>query len=241
MATTLADEVARPSRLFYTGIVATLILVVLAGFMPSYVASIEGAKAIPRFVHAHAAVFTCWLLVMLVQSMLIDARRPDWHKRLGTIAAALVVPMLVLGYQTAIFGARRGHPFGVDPPPPLPDSLTFLIVPLFDLVLFASFVGAALLLRRRPEAHKRLMVLAGIGGFAWPAITRIPAIAGQPGPMFGLLALLVLALPIHDLVTRRRIHVASAVGIVAIAGSFVLRRVIGRSELWHDVAAWLTR
>jgi hypothetical protein len=85
------------------------------------------------------------------------------------------------------------------------------------------------------------MIFAGIGGFAWPAITRIPAIAGQPGPMFGLLALLVLALPIHDLVTRRRAHLASVAGVVAIVASFALRRAIGGSELWHDVATWLTR
>lgn len=241
MATVLESGMARPRRLFYTGVVATLILVVIAGFAPSYVARIEGAEPIPSFVHAHAAVFTLWLLVMLAQTLLIGAGRADWHKRLGMAAAVLVVPMLALGYQTAIFGARRGHPFGIDPTPPLPDSLTFLIVPLFDLVLFASFVGAALLLRRRPEAHKRLMVLAGIGGFAWPAITRIPGIAGQPGPMFGLLAVLVLALPIHDLVTQRRVHAASVVGVVAIAASFVLRRAIGRSEVWHDLAAWLTR
>lgn len=137
--------------------------------------------------------------------------------------------------------ARTGQPVRPRGARPRPDSLTFLIVPLFDLVLFASFVGAALLLRRRPEAHKRLIVLSGIGGFAWPAITRIPAIAGQPGPMFGVLALLVLALPIHDLVTRRRMHVASVAGVVAIAASFALRRAIGRSEIWHDLAAWLTR
>lgn len=241
MVTVVAGGVARPRPRFYTGIVAALILVVGAGFAPSYVARIEGAEPIPGFVHAHAAVFTLWLFVMLAQTLLIGAGRPKWHRRVGIAAAVLVIPMLALGYQTAIFGARRGHPFGLDPDPPLPDSLTFLIVPLFDLVLFAGFVGAALLLRRRPEAHKRLMVLAGIGGFAWPAITRIPWIAGQPGPTFGLLALLVLALPVHDLVTRRRVHIASAAGVVLIAASFVVRRAIGSSDLWQDLATWLTR
>ncbi len=82
---------------------------------------------------------------------------------------------------------------------------------------------------------------AGRGGGAGPACTLIPAIAGQPGPMFGLLALLVLALQLPDLVTRRRVHIASVAGVVAIVASFALRRAIGGSELWHDVATWLTR
>jgi hypothetical protein len=233
MAMVLERDVTRPRRLFYTGIVTVLIAVICAGFLPSYVARLEGREPIPGFVHAHAAVYALWLLVMLAQTLLIGSRRVDWHRRVGLAAAVLVVPMLALGYQTAIFGARRGPPFA--------DSLAFLIVPLGDLVLFASFVGAALLLRHRPEAHKRLMMFAAIGGFAWPAITRIPAIAGQPLPMFGVLALLVLALPIHDLVTRRRVHVASAVGVVAIVASFALRRSISGSESWHALATWLAR
>lgn len=241
MAMVLEHERTRPHRLFYTGMVAVLILVIVAGFLPSYVSRIEGREPIPGFVHAHAAVFTLWLLVMLVQTLLIGAGRTDWHRRLGVAATVLVLPMLALGYQTAIFGARRGHPFNFGPEAPFADAFAFLIVPLFDLVLFAGFVSAALLLRHRAEAHKRLMILAGIGGFAWPAITRIPAIAGQPGPMFGLLALLVLALPVHDLVTRRRVHLASAAGVVAIVASFPLRRVIAGSESWHDLAMWLAR
>jgi hypothetical protein len=241
MATVLDSGTTRPRRFFYTGIVAVLILAVLAGFAPSYVSRIEGAEPIPGFVHAHAAVFTLWLLVMLAQTLLIGAGRTDWHRRLGLAAAVLVLPMLALGYQTAIFGARRGHPFNFVPGAPFADSLESLIVPLFDLALFAGFVGAALLLRHRPEAHKRLMILGGIGGFVWPAITRIPGIVGEPLALFGLPALLVLALPIHDLVTRRRVHLASVAGVVAIVASFLLRRAIAGSELWHAVAAWLTR
>lgn len=141
MAAVLEGETARPRRVFYTAIVATLILVVLAGLLPSYVSRIDGKEPIPNFVHAHATVFSLWLLVMLA-----------------------------LGYQTAIFGARRGHPFNFGPGAPFADSFAFLIVPLFDLVLFASVVG-----------------------------------------------------------------------VVVIVVSFALRPAIGRSSLWHDVAAWLTR
>jgi hypothetical protein len=243
MASVLTPSLARSRSVFYTGMVLALMLVVFAGFMPGYFTRIGGGETIPAFVHAHAAVFTAFLFVLLTQTLLIGAGRVDLHRRLGIAAMVLVLPMLALGYETAIFGARRGHPF-VDrlPPPgaPFADGLSFLAVSLGDLALFAAFFGAALLLRRRPETHKRLMILAAIGGFAWPAITRIPFVAGVPPRMFGLLALLLLALPLHDLMTRRRVHWASAIGVLVILGSFPLRRAIGMSLTWREIAGWLT-
>jgi hypothetical protein len=243
MATVLAPSLARSRSVFYAGMVLALMLVVFAGFMPGYFMRMSAGEPIPGFVHAHAAVFTAFLFVLLTQTLLIGARRVDLHRWLGIAAAVLVLPMLALGYETAIFGARRGHPFADGAPPPdsaFADGLSFLVVSLGDLVLFGAFFGTALLLRRRPETHKRLMILAAIGGFAWPAITRLPLVTGMPLRMFGLMALLLLALPLHDLASRRRVHWASAVGVIVILGSFPLRRAIGASSVWRELAIWLT-
>jgi hypothetical protein len=242
MATVLAPSLARSRSVFYAGMVLALMLIVFAGFMPGYFTRMGAGEPIPVFVHAHAAVFTGFLFVLLTQTLLIGAGRVDLHRRLGIAATVLVLPMLALGYETAIFGARRGHPFvdGAPPGAPFADGLSFLVVSLGDLMIFAAFFGAALLLRRRPETHKRLMILAAIGGFAWPAITRMSLVAGMPSRMFGLVALLLLALPLHDLVTRRRVHWASAIGVIVILGSFPLRRTIGASSAWREIAVWLT-
>ena len=242
MANVLSRAVHPSRSVFYPGIVAALIGVIFAGFLPRYFMRIDSGEPLPAFVHAHAAVFTLWLFVLLAQTLLIRADRVDLHRRLGIAAALLVLPMLGLGYETAIFGARRGHPFATgEGGGPIIDPLAFLIVPLSDLVLFAGFVGAALWYRRSPETHKRLMVFAAIGGFAWPAITRIPFVAGEPVKMFGVLALLVLAQPVYDLVSRRgRVHAATVVGVLVVAASFPLRRVIVASPGWREVAVWLT-
>ncbi len=242
MATALTSSFARSRSVFYTGMVLALMFVVFAGFIPGYFTRMGAGEPIPAFVHAHAIVFTVFLVVLLTQTLLIGAGRVDLHRRLGIAATVLVLPMLALGYETAIFGARRGHPFADGAPPgaPFADGLSFLVVSLGDLVLFAAFFGAALLLRRRPEAHKRLMILAALGGFAWPAITRMSLVAGMPARMFGLLALLLLALPLHDVFTRRRVHWASAIGVVVILGSFPLRRAIGMTSTWREIAVWLT-
>jgi hypothetical protein len=169
------------------------------------------------------------------------------HRRLG-IAAALSVPlMLVLGYQTAIFGARRGHPLWKTPDQivpagvPFTDSLSFLIVPLGDLVLFAAFVSAALYWRRRAELHKRLMILGTIGGMLWPAITRVPHIAGNPPAMFGALLVLLLVNVAHDFWINGRPHPVNLWGGLLVLASFPVRQAIAVTDQWHAVAVWLTR
>ena len=53
-----------------------------------------------------------------------------------------------------------------------------MIVPLFDLLMFVILFGAAVYYRRRPAAHKRLMLLTAVN-FLPPTIARIPVAALQ--------------------------------------------------------------
>lgn len=85
------------------------------------------------------------------------------------------------------------------------------------------------------------MLLAIVGGLLWPAITRIPYVTGRFIPMFGLMVLFVLAGPVHDLITRRRVHAVYVWGGMLILASFPNRRAIGMSETWHNIAVWLIR
>ena len=88
--------------------------------------------------------------------------------------------------------------------------------------------------------HKRLMFLGTIGGLAWPAIVRMPYIAPRPGAMFGVLAALVMAPPVRDLLLTRRLHPASFWGGIVILASFPIRGAVAMSSTWHIFAYWLT-
>jgi hypothetical protein len=83
------------------------------------------------------------------------------------------------------------------------------------IVLFAVLVAAAILLRRRLDVHKRLMLLATIN-LVPPAIGRIAlfnldASLVMPFAVGALLAL-VLAQIAYDLATRRGVHPVPALG-----------------------------
>jgi hypothetical protein len=226
----------RSGTYFYVGMAGAILLVMLLGFGRSYYfRAFTDAPPLPPFIHLHAIVFTGWVLFFLVQTVLVASGRPATHRRLGAAGAILAGVVILLGIATALQGARNGH----NPGGPFPDALGFLITPLGDILLFAGFVLIALGYRRRREAHKRLMLLATVGGFLWPAITRLPYITGDFLLMFGLLTLFVLAGPVHDLMTRRRIHPVYVWGGLLILASFPIRRVIGTSEAWQRLAQWM--
>jgi hypothetical protein len=230
-------------RLFYGGMAIAMGLTVFAGFAPTYYVRFftGGPKAtlsggpFTVLVHVHGALFTAWVLLFIVQTALVAGGRIAVHRRLGVAGAVLAAAMIVAGTSIAIATAERGSaPVGADP-------LAFLIIPLFDMVLFAAFVTAALALRRDKEAHKRLMLLAYISIIV-AAMARLPGVLrGGPPAFFGLAILLVVVAGIYDFLSRRRVHKVYLWGGALIAISVPLRLAISKTGAWRTLAELLTR
>jgi uncharacterized membrane protein YozB (DUF420 family) len=178
LAGATARERSRDRR-FFTGMAIAAALTVFVGFAPSYYlsAALRG-RPLSTLVHVHGAVSTAWILLFLTQTSLIAAGRTDLHRRLGVAGALLATLLLVVGYLTAIEGARRGAT-----PPGGPPPLAFLAVPIGTLITFAILVGTGLRQRRKSETHKRLMLLATIS-ILTPALAGMRFI-GSGGPPVG--------------------------------------------------------
>jgi uncharacterized membrane protein YozB (DUF420 family) len=186
-------------------------------------------------VHVHAALFTAWILLFVGQVLLVTSGRTAVHRRIGLMAAWLFPVLIVTGWMTGVQGARDGW----SPAPVFVDPLSFLVVPLLDIVVFAALGVAGFALRHRRDAHKRLMLFAVLGGLMWPAITRMPFIAGHFLPMFGLFLALIFAPVARDFWMRsrsRRLSLWVALGLVA---SVLVRPAIGATTEWRAFAAWL--
>src|SRR5258708_7579484 len=138
---------------------------------------------------------------------------------------------------------RHGNCPGAGPSP-VPDvnQLSFLTIPLGDILVFAILVSAAFYFRRQADVHKRLMLLATIGILP-AAVARWPfAFIQQYGPLafFGLSDLFIVPCLIYDLLTRGRPHRATVLGGALIVISHPLRLVIGSTHAWLAFATWLT-
>jgi hypothetical protein len=111
---------------------------------------------------------------------------------------------------------------------------------MFDLVVFAALVGAALWFRRNPAMHKRLMLLAMLAVIT-AAIARLPGVLPYgPPAFFGLTDLFLLAGIAWDKWTRGRVHPAYIWGGLFLVLSQPLRLVVSGTDTWMRIATWLT-
>jgi hypothetical protein len=225
---------ARRARRFYVGMAIAIAILVFAGFSRTYfLKSYFGSPNLSLLLHIHGVVFTTWVLFLLAQTTLVATGRTYIHRRMGVAGAVLAVLLVVVGSLTAILRVKGGSA-----PVPGVSGLSFLAIPLFDMLLFAILVGAALYFRRRLEAHKRLMLLATITLLGAP-IARFHW--GGPPTFFGLSDLFIVAMLVYDLATRRKIHPATLWGGLLIVASQPLRLMISGTPAWLAFAGWLTR
>jgi len=225
------------TRRFYVGMAIAVLITVFLGFSRSYfLKAYFGTPELSLLVHIHGLVFTSWVLLFLAQTTLVATGRTDLHRKLGVGGAVLAALLLIVGTTTAILRVASGGPSPIPGVPPL----SFLAVPLFDMVVFALLIGAGLVLRNRPETHKRLMTLATIALMSAP-IARIPGVL-QAGPsgFFGLTDLFIVAMLVYDLATRRKVHPATIWGGLVIVASQPLRLMISGTPAWLAFAGWLT-
>ncbi len=231
------DQSKRRERLFYTGMAVAFVLTVFAGFARTFYLRphFQTQPLIPLLV-LHGIVFTSWIALLLTQTTLVATKRTRTHMRLGVAGGLLASLMILIGTVTAIVRAKGPSPVpGVNP-------LSFLTIPLGDMLVFASLVGAAFYFRRRADMHKRLMLLATIAILP-AAVARLPfAFIQQYGPLafFGLSDLFIVPCLIYDIVTRGRPHRATVLGGALIVISHPLRLVIGSTHAWLVFATWLT-
>ena len=225
-------------RVFFSGMAILLCVIVFIGFSPTYFRAGMMHAPLPNgLLHVHGALFTTWMVIYLVQSALISAKRVAWHRSLGTVAFCLTPVMVVVGTVAALDALRRGVQIG-----PL-DPAVSLAIPLVGIAPLALLFYASWRARRRPDAHKRLILLATIGmveaafgRFPWAKMGLTPASGAVTG--LGLTILLVIA---YDLFSLHRIHKSTmwAAPLVFITGAFAVP--IGMTTAWHSFAGFLAR
>jgi len=107
-------------------------------------------------------------------------------------------------------------------------------------LMFLVLVATALYLRRRPDIHKRVMVLACCS-LLLPAIGRIPFVFEAVG-MWGLVAITEippLMCILYDTIKHRRLHSAFGWGGAVLLSSFPAFMLVGASDSWFKFLSWL--
>jgi hypothetical protein len=230
---------AAAERRFFLAMALAILLVVLVGFARSFFLRPlfpEWPSPSETIFYVHGTAFVAWIVLLVTQVSLVTAGRTDLHRIVGPFGVVLAAAMVVLGTFAALIAARRPGGFVGVPVPPL----SFLAVPFFDMILFASFVGFAVARRRNAQSHKRWMLLATVS-LVTAAIARWPGVYGG-GPLlfFGLTDLFLVALAIWDFRSLGKLHPVTLWGGLLVILSQPLRLVVSGTEAWLSFARWAT-
>jgi hypothetical protein len=221
-------------RFFFIAHLA-LLAAVLVGFSHTfYLRPLFKARPLPAILYLHGAVLTCWFLLTVLQGWFMQTQRLRWHRRVGYVAAGYAALVVLMGL---IADARLASEIDSAADP---ENIVYW-GNLFTLLLFGAFVSLAVIFRKRPEAHKRLTLLASIS-IVGPAMARFSEWPLFPGgfearPYYGIGGLLVLfgSLIVYDLIVRRRPHPASWIGAVAILLSLTAAVFLGVSGKGFEI------
>lgn len=249
------DRKARPAaRKFYVGLSAACMAVALVGFMPTYWLQLApGTFDGSPLVHLHAWLFSAWPLYFLAQTLLVARGQAASHRAWGLLGVSLATAMVIVGIAVAngVLVTRLKDGYGNS-------ARAFHIVSMSMMVLFASFVAAAVAWVSRPELHKRLMILATVAILP-PAVARLffavsvgigPGLRPSAGPprtvdsvlMPALVAdLIILAAIVHDVRIRGRPHPVNLIGGAVVLAVQILRGPLSTTESWYAIADWLAR
>ena len=226
-------------RNFFLGYVALTWLGILSGFVPQVIKHFKAnAPAYPPIIHVHAVAFVGWLTLLTAQVLLIRSGRLGLHRRLGIAGAVLAALMIVIGPATAIVVDRIRLAL------PNPDP-GFLAIQMLDILGFAGLVAPALLWRKDPSVHKRLILLATLfisdAGFArWQGATMEAWFGngfwGNAAQLYFGNDLLVIGVGLYDWITRRRLHPAYMAGAAWIAAMQLTALSLYTAPGWAPLA-----
>ena len=208
----------RTEERFLFKIAFAMAVVLVAGFSLN-VALGRSSFDVPVIFHVHGVVFFTWIVLFLAQSGLIASGNIALHRRLGWLSLIWVPVMVVLGTMVTVASLRStGGPFFFD-------ANEFLISNPIGLMAFAGLVAAALLMRRRTDWHRRLMIsaMASITGPGFGRLLPTPLLvpwawefAGTIGMVFILIGM------VRDKRTLGHVHPAWFVGLAVGIGWIAL-------------------
>lgn len=223
-------------KYFYFSMSLLIVVVVVYGFSQTVDQNlIHPALPRPFVLYPHAAVFSGWVLFFIFQSVLVRTHNVRLHRLTGWFGVALGVAIPLLGIPTAITMARFRtlHHLSTD-------AESFLIVPLFDLTAFTIPFALAIYWRKKPEFHRRLLLLASCALTA-AAFGRFPSHV-VPSTLFYVgVDLLILLGVVRDLIVNRRIQPARRIHPVYLYGlpALVLGQLVVMYTFMHNSPSWL--
>jgi hypothetical protein len=236
-----AHSAFRPS--FYTGMVLVMAFFVFGGFGMTYWAPLATGSfpPAPLVVHLHGLVYFSWMLLLIAQPLLVNMRNVALHRSVGTFGIALATLVMVMGLLITLLGSTGGreNPSG--------SYFDGMYLGVMAVTGFGLQFTLAIRNVRRPEIHKRVMLLAMLPLLP-PGIHRLYMVPfGLTSfpivPMYLTLDAMALAILLHEWRANQRISIYTWLGVTWIVMQQLLHYPVTHAEwfagLVYDVSGMI--
>ena len=213
------------------------------GFAPTYWVPLANRTfSASPVIHFHGFLFFTWSLYFVLQTWLAASGRVVNHRSLGIAGVSLATAMTIFGFLASVHVMQHSAALGQREA-----GIGFSIVPMSGIAFFAVVFVLAIMNTRKPEIHKRLMLLAAVS-ILDAAIARwfltFLAPPGPPGPPpvpvtiapAVVASLLLVVAMVRDWRTEGRVHPVYIYGTLALLTVKVLNWPISESATWHAFA-----
>jgi len=224
----------RGDQSFFVKFAIFLAVLIVFGFAQHAALGRVDLATVPVWVHLHGLLMLAWLGLFVTQNRLAANGNLALHRKLGWIAAYLVVAIVALSCFSGVLAIKR-HAV-----PTFYTDAYFLALTQTYAVVFGGLVYAAITRRTQTEYHRRLMMGAMIL-ITEPALGRLlpmPLMVGWGDwVVLAIQLAMVGMIALHDRRVLGRIHPATATSGAIIAMTHVFIEVASRNAEVGQIAA----
>ena len=215
---------------FYFWMILLMAVFVFGGFGMTYlVPMVRGAfPTAPPVVHLHGIVMFSWMVLLIVQPVLVGTKHVALHRSLGTLGIALATAVMFMGATITLLGAMgtREHPGA--------NYYNVVYLGIMAVAGFGTLFTLAIRNTRRPEIHRRLILLAMLPVLP-PGINRfymVPlGLTDFPiAVMYATLDAMALAILIQEWRSSARINTYTRLGVAWILLQQLLHYPVTHSQ-----------
>lgn len=226
-------------RWFYFGMSLLIAAVVIYGFSQTVDRKlIHAVPARPWLLWVHGGLFSGWVAFLVLQTALVRSRNVPIHRMLGWFGVVLAGTMTVVGSGITVVMARwemaRLHDTSF--------VAFLLIVSFWDISCFTVLFWLALRWRKKPETHRRLMLIATCV-LTSAAFARFPWEAFSDNWFYAGVDALTLLGVLRDLIVDRSLNKVYwyALPVLVVGQVFVVHTYLTQPTWWMHVVNAIAR
>ncbi len=230
---------ARKKPSFFWVISIVGLAAVLIGFSTTFLIPMKnGTFSAPWQVHLHGMFAFAWIFLFVIQTSLIHFQKYRIHQVLGILGILVAFGTAITMVPVGLYAVHKELNQGFNP-----TAVSGLLGIISSGIMFLAFVLAGIWNRKKPQVHKRFMLLATIV-VLWPAWFRFRHFfPNVPNPeiWFALVLAdsLIIISWIWDKYKNGRIH-----PVLLYYGSFVILEqtfevLAFDSKPWRNAALWV--